>query len=102
MTRILVWEPLGESVGPFGPDELEIQEYLESPIPPSRKWQIRIAARPGVVSMAIPTDSRDPARPCDLDDPAQIKSAVALSLRGGKIKRSFNKERDPLPKSFHF
>ena len=100
MTRILVWEPLGESVGPFGPDELEIQEYLESPIPPSRKWQIRIAARPGVVSMAIPTEP--PARPRDLDDPAQIKSVLAFRLSGGIITRSFDKERDSLPKSFRF
>ncbi len=100
MTRILVWEPLGESVGPFGPDELEIQEYLESPIPPSRKWQIRIAARPGVVSMAIPTEP--PARPRDLDDPAQIKSVLAFRLSGGIITRSFDKERDSLPEIFRF
>ena len=100
MTRILVWEPLGESVGPFGPDELEIQEYLESPIPPSRKWQIRIAARPGVVSMAIPTEP--PARPRDLDDPAQIKSVLAFRLSGGIITRTFDKERGSLPESFRF
>ncbi len=94
------WEPLGENVGPFGPNELEIREYLESPIPPSRKWQIRIAARPGVVSMAIPTEP--PARPRDLDDPAQIKSVLAFRLSGGIITHSFDKERDSLPGSFRF
>ncbi len=100
------WEPLGENVGPFGPNELEIREIREirenlaSPITPSRKWQIRIAARPGVVSMAIPTEP--PARPRDLDDPAQIKSVLAFRLSGGIITRSFDKERDSLPEIFRF
>ena len=70
------WELLGENVGPFGPDELEIREYEESLSQDTRKWQIRIAARREVVSMAIRTEQ--PARPRDLDDPAQIKSAVAF------------------------
>ncbi len=94
------WEPLGENVGPFGPDELEIREYEESLSEDTRKWQIRIAARREVVSMAIPTEW--PVHPRDLDDPAQIKSAVAFHVRGGTISRSFDKERDSLPKSFHF
>ena len=98
MTRILVWEPLGEKVGPFGPNELEIREIREYPT--SRNWQIRIAARPGVVSMAIPIEP--PARPRDLDDPAQIKSVLAFRLSGGIITRSFDKERDSLPGSFRF
>ena len=94
------WEPLGEKVGPFGPDELEIREYQESPSQDKRKWQIRIAARREVVSMAIPTEW--PVHPRDLDDPAQIKSAVAFHVRCGTISRSFDKERDSLPKSFYF
>ena len=94
------WEPLGENVGPFGPDELEIREYEESLNQDTRKWQIRIAARREVVSMAIPIDPH--ARPRDLDDPAQIKSAVAFRLSGGIILRSFDKERDSLPENFRF
>ena len=94
------WEPLGENVGPFGPDELEICEYEESLSQDTRKWQIRMAARREVVSMAIPTEP--PARPRDLDDPAQIKSAVAFRLSGGIISRRFDKERELLPGSFRF
>jgi len=94
------WEPLGENVGPFGPDELEIREYQESLSQDTRKWQIRMAARREVVSMAIPTEP--PARPRDLDDPAQIKSAIAFRLSGGIIRRSFDKERDSLPENFRF
>ena len=85
------WEPLGEEVGPFGPAELEIREYQESLSQDTRKWQIRMAARREVVSMAIPTEP--PARPRDLDDPAQIKSVLAFRLSGGIITRSFDKER---------
>ncbi len=94
------WEPLGEEVGPFGPDELEIREYQESVSQDTQTWQIRIAARREAVSMAIPTEQ--PARPRDLDDPAQIKSAVAFRLSGGIISRRFDKERDSLPESFRF
>ncbi len=94
------WEPLGAEVGPFGPDELEIREYQESVSQDTQTWQIRIAARRKVVSMAIPTEP--PARPRDLDDPAQIKSVVAFRLSGGIISRSFDKERDSLPESFRF
>ena len=94
------WEPLGENVGPFGPDELEIREYEESLSEDTRKWQICIAARREVVSMGIPIEP--PARPRDLDDPAQVKSAVAFRLSGGIILRSFDKERDSLPVSFRF
>ncbi len=94
------WEPLGEEVGPFDPGELEIREYQESLSQDTRKWQIRIAARRNVVSMAIPSEL--PARPRDLDDLAQIKSAVAFRLNGGLVARSFDKERDSLPRTFHF
>ncbi len=94
------WEPLGEKVGPFGPDELEIREYQESPSQDKRKWQIRIAARREIVSMAISTEW--PVHPRDLNASAQIKSAVAFHLRGGKLSRSFDKETDSLPESFHF
>ncbi len=93
------WEPLGQKVGPFGPDELEIREYQGSPSQSSRKWEVRIVARPGIVSTGLPSDP--PAFPCDLNEPDEIKRCVVRSLRA-LIPRSFDKETDPLPPNFQF
>lgn len=59
------WEPLGEAVGPFGPDELEIREHQERSSQAGQTWQVRIAARPDVVATAMPANA--PALPQSLD-----------------------------------
>jgi len=65
-------------VGPFGPTEIEFREY-ESPSHAGRKWLLRIAARPEFVALALASDS--PAMPRDLEQPVQVKWAVAFKLR---------------------
>ena len=93
------WELLGHEVGPFGPDELQIREYQKDPSQDRRKWQVRIAARPDVVSEGIPSHS--PPFPRDLSNAAQVKEAVAHSLRA-LVSRRVEKREANLPGSFHF
>lgn len=93
------WEPLGHTVGPFGPSELEIREYQKDASQSKRTWQVRIAARPDVVALALPSDF--PAVPRSLESVDQIKWAVAFHLRA-LVPRTFGDARHPLPESFHF
>lgn len=93
------WEPLDGEVEPFGPAELEIREYQESPSQSARKWRVRIAARPETVSTGRPADS--PAFPCDLNEPDEIKRCVVRRLRA-LIPRNLDKETDSRPSNFQF
>lgn len=93
------WEPLGHTIGPFGPDDLEVREYQEDPSHPLRKWQVRIAARPGVVSTGRASAHQQP--PVDLSRAQDIKGAIAFQL-ALRVSRSFDKEKDRLPETFVF
>lgn len=91
------WEPLGYGVGPFGSDELEVREYEEDATESVRKWQVRIAARPGMVSIGMLAS----AFPTDLSHVSELKRAIAIRLRT-IVPRSFDKEKGSLPETFVF
>jgi hypothetical protein len=92
------WEPLGESVGPFGPDELEVREYQESPSQPLRRWQVRIAARPDVVSIGRVSARHEPlglSRRTTSSGPScsvseRSSPAVSRRRREAFLRRSFS------------
>ena len=85
------WEPLGHTVGPF--DELEFIESTKKD-QAAQTWEVRSAARPDVVSKAIP---RNPFYRPELSDLEQIKQAIAHSLRA-----RVGKKEAKLPPSFNF